>query len=250
MLPIPPDVVAGRSVLEELYRTQPKFHHVEGREQDWSLADDVLEWVFDHCIPGGRTLETGSGYSTIVFAVRGTEHISISPRREEHERLRTWCRDRAVSMDGVRFVAGRSEDVLPNLDLKPLDLVVIDGDHAFPAPFLDWRYAAPHLAVGGLLLVDDTDIRTGRVLTDFLAAERGRWALRARFERTAVFEKTAADVVGQGFWEQPWCATKVRTPRQRLADIRRTGIGRLRNRARLRSRLRHIWEPRGAPDGG
>jgi predicted O-methyltransferase YrrM len=240
MLPIPPDLTEGRLVLGELQRTRPRFHHAEDRRQDWSLDGAVLEWLFDHCIPGGRTLETGSGYSTIAFALRGTEHISISPAPEEHARLRSWCTDHGVSLEGVRFVPGRSDDVLPGLSPGPLDLVLIDGDHAFPTPFLDWRYTAPHLAVGGMVVVDDTDIRTGRLLVDFLAGERGRWAERARFDRAVVFEKITVDVVGRGFWEQPWCATKVRTPAQHVNDLRRDGIGRIRNRVRLRSRIRQI----------
>ena len=224
--------------MEELRQTRPKFHHVEGRRQDWSLESDLLDWLFDHVIENGRTLETGSGYSTIAFALRGAEHISISPAPDEHERLRSWCDDRGISMERVSFVEGRSEDVLPGFDTGPLDLVLIDGDHAFPTPFLDWRYTAPHLQVGGMVVIDDTDIRTGRVLTEFLMAERGRWTVRARFERASVFEKIANEVVGQGFWEQPWCARKLRTPRQRIVDIRRDGIARLRQRVRLRSRLR------------
>jgi hypothetical protein len=39
-----------------------------------------------------------------------------------------------------------------------LDLVLIDGDHAFPASFIDWYYTAEQVKLGGYVIVDDTNL--------------------------------------------------------------------------------------------
>jgi predicted O-methyltransferase YrrM len=84
-----------------------------------------------------RTLETGCGYSTIIFALKGMRHTVISPIFEEHQRIGEWCDANEIDLSNVEFKLGRSEDLLPALKPEPLDLVLIDGWHAFPAPFLD-----------------------------------------------------------------------------------------------------------------
>ena len=67
--------------------------------------------------------------------------------------------------------------------------MLIDGSHAFPAPFIDWLYTASALKVGGHLIVDDTQLWTGHVLKQFLDEEAG-WALRHAYAgRSAVFVK-------------------------------------------------------------
>jgi hypothetical protein len=50
-----------------------------------------------------------------------------------------------------------------NVELDPLDLVLVDGSHSFPQVFfIDWFYTAGALKIGGHLLVDDVHVWTGR----------------------------------------------------------------------------------------
>lgn len=221
-------------LLDELCAaSRPRLHFRDTDLQDWGLDGAVLRWLFDHVSDGDRSLETGCGHSTLVFALRGAEHTVISPDPVEHQRIQRWCSEHGVSLEGVRFVVGRSQDVFHTLlDDGPLDLALIDGDHAFPIPFIDWYQIAARLGRHGLLVVDDVDIRTGKVLTEFLDADSGRWDRRARFPRTVVYEKTAAEVTDLGFWDQPWCAKKALPLDERWRQLR--------NQVRVRSRLRAI----------
>jgi len=178
--------------LRALLRDAPVFHLDEGsRPISLQASIEVLECIDTAVRPDHHTLETGAGLSTVVFALRGAEHVCVTPAAGEVERIRAYCASRGVDLSRVRFVIGRSEDVLPALSPPDLDLVLIDGGHGFPTPFLDWHYTATRLRVGGLLVIDDIQLWTGRVLRDFLDEEPG-WALRDEFAmRAAVFQKTA-----------------------------------------------------------
>jgi predicted O-methyltransferase YrrM len=217
-------------VLDALLRERPSFHtDVLAPEErrapgvyDWSIGEDVLRWLCTALEPGARTLETGCGYSTVVFAAAGCRHTAISPDRIEHDAVRDWCRRHDVTAD-LELVAACSQDVLPRLVPEPLDLILIDGDHAFPAPFIDWYYTAEGLRPGGTLLVDDTQIPTGAVLRDFLLREKGRWLHERDFGKTAVFRRVTDGPVVRGLWwgQQPWCAEPVPSP----TPMRRLGAG-------------------------
>jgi hypothetical protein len=116
-----------------------------------------------------RTLETGAGASTIVFAAGGAKHTAISPAPDEHERIQAWAGDHGVSMDDVTFVAESSDTALTrDLGLEPLDLALIDGAHLFPFPAIDWFYAAKHLKVGGILVLDDAYLPSVAAVGRFL----------------------------------------------------------------------------------
>jgi predicted O-methyltransferase YrrM len=134
----------------------------------------------------------------------------------------------------VQYVVGESQWVLPTLEPVALDFVLIDGDHAFPTPFLDWYYAAERLRVGGLVMIDDIPLRTGAVLDDFLRAEVSRWRAVERLSRTVVYEKLTPTVLDFAGWmSQPWC--------MRHGSL----IKRARARVRLRTRLRALARRRG-----
>jgi predicted O-methyltransferase YrrM len=219
------------SVLELLARTRPQLHGQRGVLQDWGLREEVLRWLWATVQPGMSTLEIGCGHSTIIFAARGTHHVTVTPDDAERDRVVAWCRDHGISVERVEFLIGPSQEVLPALEHRPLDLALIDGSHAFPLPSLDWYYTATQLIVGGLVVVDDTDIRPVRQLFDFLAAERDRWRVNARFAKTAAFEKLCEDVLdGEGWLSQPYCRGKLLGPGEMLTALR--------NRARIRTRLR------------
>ena len=154
------------------------------------LAWPALEWLEDNVRPGMTTLETGSGASTVVFAARGARHLAISPVADEHERIRAYCERHGFPTEHLRFIAESSHTALLNgWNAEPLDVVLIDGAHSFPFPVLDWMYTAPHLKVGGRVLVDDAYQPAVNVVTRYLRAAPA-WELETvPGHRTPVFRK-------------------------------------------------------------
>jgi hypothetical protein len=109
-----------------------------------------------------------------------------------------------VRTDQLTFVHDRSEAALPRLDPTPLDLVLIDGGHGFPTPFVDWQYAGLRLREGGVLIVDDTHLWTGAVLRDFLDAQPGWEPLERLPMRVAAFRRTSVATTHEDFVDQPY----------------------------------------------
>jgi predicted O-methyltransferase YrrM len=229
-----PDQRWRQEVFDALVAAAPSFHgwH-ETVFRNLALDEPALRLILDNVRPGDRTLETGVGHSTVVFALAGARHTSVAPRGLEFGRVQEWCAAHGVDTGTVTFVAGLSQDVLPALPADPLDVALVDGDHAFPIPFLDWFHAATRLRVGGLVIVDDTQIRTGALLRAFLDSEvaAGRWQRRAALERTVMFEKRAHHVLDPRGWVgQPFCALDDAPEPPSL-------VARARAMFRLRSRL-------------
>lgn len=156
----------------------------------WTLDEQALDFLDGHIRPGMRTLETGAGMSTVLFALRGAEHTAIVPVAEEAERIRAHCARAGIPTGQLTFVIDTSERALPALVRHELDIVLVDGRHGFPAPMIDWFYTAPMLRVGGLLLLDDTQLWPVRVVRDVVATEP-EWELIDELPRTTVFRKLA-----------------------------------------------------------
>jgi hypothetical protein len=174
-------------------RTSPPGLHGAGDEY-WGLAWAALGWLEDNVSPGMATLETGSGSSTLVFAARGAEHEAVTPDAAEETRIRAECERRGISSERVRFLIGPSHEVLPRWEPRPLDLVLVDGAHGFPYPVLDWWYVAPHLRVGGLVLLDDAYMPPVRVLVDALR-DQPAWEVAAAIgQRTVALRKLSDEL--------------------------------------------------------
>src|SRR5919202_1182764 len=171
-------------------RASPPGLHGAGDEY-WGLAWTALRWLEENVEPGMATLETGSGSSTLVFAARGAEHEAVTPDPAEEARIRAECEQRGISSERVRFVVGPSHEVLPRWEPRPLDLVLVDGAHGFPYPVLDWWYVAPHVRVGGLVLLDDAYMAPVRVLVDALREQPGWEVAAAIGQRTVAIRKVA-----------------------------------------------------------
>jgi predicted O-methyltransferase YrrM len=237
---------SAADAIEELIRTQPPLHVTAEGPQNWTLGGPALRWLAEHVQEGWRTLETGCGHSSIVFALKGAEHTIVAPTPAEHERVRQWCEERGFSTERVTSLVEPSQHALPVLDSAPLDLGLIDGDHAFPTPFIDWYYIAERLRVGGLLILDDTQLPTCALLQDFLEAEEQRWqVVQPLGEKTILFRKVSdhPPIPGSGWCGQPWVLREVEleAKRERRLPARfKRLLLRLKHALRPRTRLRAL----------
>ncbi len=203
--------------LETLLRT--KLHVHQGGTLTWAIHEDVAKFLFDAVCPDHHTLETGIGLSTVIFAMRGSKHITVAPSAEEVERVKVFCGENGISTDRIEFVVDFSDAVLPKMMLPELDLVLIDGGHGFPVPYIDWRYTAPRLRVGGRVIVDDCQLETGAVLRDFLRLEPAWTEEKDFWGRTSAFRLTTAFRLSE--WDgQPYIVTRSRR-RQAASNLRR-----------------------------
>jgi Methyltransferase domain len=178
----------ARSLTEELRAQTPTLH---GEAEYWGLAWPALAWLEQNVQPGMATLETGAGSSTIVFAARGAEHEAVTPSAEEAERIRAQCDRRGISTANLQFRLGPSHEVLPGWEPRPLDLVLVDGAHGFPYPILDWWWLAPHVRIGGRMLLDDAYMPPVAMLVDHLRRSRAWEVVGSVGYRTVVVRKLA-----------------------------------------------------------
>ena len=143
--------------------------------------------------------ETGCGGSTIVlskssdhhtaFAIEG-ENLTITELRK-HTDLRS---------EHVTFVEGETKVTLPgHVFPGELDVVLLDGPHAYPLPQLEFAYLFPHLRVGGWLVIDDLQIPSVHELFRFLERESSV-VLEEVIVRTAFFRRISADPSGPDGW--------------------------------------------------
>jgi hypothetical protein len=159
------------TTLQELFEEKTKFHSTGGALISYATHPEALGYIDKYVDNSSKTVETGAGLSTVIFALKGATHICITPDPGEVERITTYCRTKQISLDKVQFVIERSEKALPKLEVDNLDLVLIDGFHAFPTPFIDWYYLVEKLKVGGRIIIDDTSLWTSNILREFMLSE-------------------------------------------------------------------------------
>lgn len=133
-----------------------------------ALEPATLEFLASIVRPGMTSFETGGGWSTVILATSGSEHVSTNPDQTANQLIAEFMDAHGIERSTVRFIPGRSDQELPSLSLGPLDLVLLDGSHAFPIPMIDWHYTHPHLTIGGRLMLDNSSINAVRMLCDFL----------------------------------------------------------------------------------
>lgn len=178
-------------ILQKLIAELPMFH---GREnagtQQYAITHDILQWINNNLQRDSVTLETGCGYSTVVFMLYSKVHYAISPFWQEHEEIKKWCADKGVSIENTKFIESASQEIIHSLQFEEeLDMVLIDGDHAFPAPFIDWYYTADKIKKHGILIVDDTQLITGKILKEFLLEEKQDGNVLSRAEKPQYLKK-------------------------------------------------------------
>ena len=180
------------TLADQLRALPPGIHG--GGDEFRGLAWPALEWLEREVRPEMKTLETGAGASTLAFALGGSDHVAVTPDSGEEERIRAQAERLGIDTSRVRFEIGPSHEVLPRLRHGPLDLVLIDGAHGFPYPVLDWWFVAPHVKVGGRVLIDDAYMPPVAALVDALRAQRAWHAEGSVGYRTAIVRKVGEDL--------------------------------------------------------
>ncbi len=130
-----------------------------------------------------ETAETGCGASTLVFSQFSRRHTVFA-----FDEFNVFGRVNASKLRGkadLEFVEGPTQQTLPRRRFAcRLDAVLLDGPHAFPFPALEYFHFLPYLRPGGVLVIDDLQIRGVHDLYRFLRHD-------AMFEVATVIFRTA-----------------------------------------------------------
>jgi hypothetical protein len=156
-----------------------------------AMAPAALEGILKRG-PFRFSAETGCGGSTIVFSQSSDHHtaFAIEGANLTITELRKHVDLRA---ERVTFVEGETKDTLPgHVFPSELDLVLLDGPHAYPMPQLEFVYLFRDLRVGGWLVIDDLQIPSVHELFRFLEREPCV-VLEEVIVRTAFFRRISAD---------------------------------------------------------
>jgi hypothetical protein len=168
------------------------------------IEPEVLSFIAESVKDGSRTLETGSGCSTLIFAIQRSFHMAVTPSRTEPELIGKYASENGINMDRVKFISKASEDYLPLCTESGFDLILLDGKHAFPWPMVDWFFTADKLKKGGTMILDDSHMRPVRVVADFMAVDPGWKLLRDFSGKTMAFQKMRESIHDVAWHMQPW----------------------------------------------
>lgn len=134
-----------------------------------AVAPSALRWIADHLTEDMVTIETGAGYTTVLFAAAAKHHYSYTESQLEADKIRAYLERIGVSNEKLTFVLGSTEETLPRLEAETIvDFAYIDGCHGYPYPALDWLHIDNHLRVGGILGMDNAELRPVREHCEFL----------------------------------------------------------------------------------
>jgi len=128
------------------------------------------------------TIETGGGHTTIAFAALAKHHTCVTVDESNVELTKKYMSQIGLPAEKVTFVLESSDTALPKLT-GMFDFAFIDGNHAYPYPSLDWHYLDKHLKVGGVIGLDNTEIRAVYEHCLFLE-ENKTYSLAKRIENT------------------------------------------------------------------
>jgi hypothetical protein len=188
-------------VLEQILQVQPVLHGAG------TVSRDALTAIAGHA--GNRTVrrsvETGCGATTLLLSHLSEHHTVFA--LDLGGSVANVRRSPLLRQDVVSFVEGPSQQTLPQhrFDDK-LQLVVIDGPHAYPFPDLEYYFLYPHLATGALLVLDDIQIPSIHNLFQFLRSDK-MFRLDEVVRSTAFFTRTDAptfDPLGDGWRDQQY----------------------------------------------
>lgn len=172
-----------------------------GRFHPWdAMAPAALSGILRRG-PFRFSAETGCGGSTIVLSHVSERHVAFAIEGEDRTitELQGQSELRAGS---VIFVEGETRETLPRYVFEgELDLVLLDGPHAYPMPQVEFAFLYPRIRPGGWLVLDDIQIPSVYELFRFLEKESSV-VLEEVAVRTAFFRRVSVVEYGPDGWER------------------------------------------------
>jgi len=161
--------------------------------------------------PVNASAETGAGKSTLLLSHLSRNHLVFA--LDYGNSITNVRNSPLLRGESVTFVEGATQETLRKYDFKvKFGLVLIDGPHGYPFPDMEYWYFYPHIATGGLLILDDIHIPTIHNLFEFLKEEQ-MFDYKGLVGTTAFFVRNDAplfDPLSDGWWLQNY--NKARYP--------------------------------------
>ena len=223
-----------RNILQEVLEVQPVLHAAG------TVSADALRAIMAHAAKRTilHSVETGCGATTLLLSHLSQSHTSFA--LDVGGSVASVRNSPLLRHEAVSFVEGPSQLTLPEhrFDSK-LQLVLIDGPHAYPFPDLEYYYLYPHLDTGALLVLDDIHIPGIHNLFAFLRTDE-MFQLEDVVRTTAFFTRTDAPTFDpysdgwerQGYnrrtlWRHNWRSLLheviPRSLREKVRSVKRSG---------------------------
>ncbi|HEY5110518.1 MAG TPA: class I SAM-dependent methyltransferase [Acidimicrobiales bacterium] len=195
----------------------PPVHPEKPTGVVWRTQTSCYRFIADQVGRGSRTLETGAGLSTVLFAAWGCDHLAVVPFPDEAVAVEAYCDSHGIDRTTLRFDLRPSEVALPTLvGDRELDLVFVDGCHGYPMPVVDWFYGAGMLRSGGVLVLDDLQLPQVRNLVDTFLDSDPRWERLRATDKWIAFRRTTSGPLAEMESEQAFFPLPPRSVADRI----------------------------------
>lgn len=188
----------------------------------WSTDRGCYDFMANHVRQGSRTLETGAGLSTVLFAAWRCDHLAVVPYPSEATAIEAYCAEKGIHTDSLTFDLRPSEVALPDrVDSGDLDLMFIDGCHGFPSPIIDWFYGAGRLRRGGVVVFDDLQLPQVSLLIETFIEPDDRWQKLEETPKWGAYRRMSDGPLGEDWFVQPFFrAQKVKLYKEAIRQLK------------------------------
>jgi hypothetical protein len=198
------------------------LHELEQLPQTWHASGpldvNVLKKIAHLCKGYGlikQSVETGAGKSTLFFSQVSQNHTVFAI--DVGKSLTRVKESKLLEKQNVEFVEGPTQQTVPVYSFRSeLDIVLIDGPHGYPFPDLEYYYFYPHIAEGGLLIIDDINIPSIKRMAKIIKSD-DMFECLDLVGKTMFFQRTGAplfDPLADGWWNQGYNKPYLRKTKQ------------------------------------
>jgi predicted O-methyltransferase YrrM len=123
-----------------------------------AVVPELIRYLSESVKSDYLTIETGGGHTTVAFAALAKHHTCVTVDESNVELTKKYMSQIGIPEEKVTFVLESSDTALPKLT-GTFDFAFVDGNHSYPFPALDWHYIDKRLKIGGVIGLDNTEIR-------------------------------------------------------------------------------------------